>query len=143
MRFGISSSLHVVAHWPKTDVLRLSSHPLPPRKVDPLKPKAGRFITMGEFSATCAVSGLPIEEGDDVRIFLLTANPFDEGPCTMDGVWVPRTYPLRAAYDMFGGVTDVEEGPQRDVWLEALKLDVVPKGWGRNTCHDLPVNKTM
>jgi hypothetical protein len=99
---------------------------------------------MGSFASTCAISGLPIELGDKIRIFLLVESPFtDSRPCGTTGVWAPRTLPLCASYDDYGGAKEVEEGPARDVWLEGLAYDAVPKGWGDNYCHDVPVTKTM
>lgn len=98
---------------------------------------------MGSFAATCAISGLPIDSGDEIRIYLLSENPYGSQPVDSTGVWFPRTYPLRARYDDSGSVKDVEEGPARDVWLEGMKLDVVERERGDNTVRDVPVHKDM
>jgi len=93
---------------------------------------------------TCAVSGLPIEPGDKLRFLLLTENPFtDSHPCSMNDNWIARTYPLCGTYDDYGKVCDVTTGSERDVWLEGLTYDVVPRGWGDNSVHDVPVQKRM
>ncbi len=98
---------------------------------------------MGSFAATCAISGLPIDSDDEIRIYLLSENPYGKQPVDSTGVWFPRTYPLRARYDDSGSVKDVEDGPARDVWLEAMKLDVVERERGNNTVRDVPVRKDM
>lgn len=98
---------------------------------------------MGSYAYTCAVSGLPIQAGDRVRFLLLTRNPYNERACTMHADWFPRTFPLKAAYNDYGSVEDVQEGPERDVWLEAFRHDLVEVGVGDNTCHDVAATKDM
>lgn len=98
---------------------------------------------MGSFASTCCISQLPIEAGDDVRFFLLTKNPYGEGMISMHDLWFPRTYPLRAQYDDYGGVENVEEGPLRDIWLEAFQNDLIEVGVGDNSCHDVSALKDM
>ena len=98
---------------------------------------------MGTFCTTCAVSGLPIEEGDEVRFFLLVENPIRTGMLSsMHDVWFPRTFPLRAKYDGSGSVKDVESGPAQDVWLETFRLDAVTCGRG-DAAHDVAITKAM
>jgi hypothetical protein len=99
---------------------------------------------MGSFSYTCAVSGLPIEAGDEVRYLLVTENPYEDSrACYMHDVWVPRTFPLRAKYNDYGSVDDVQDGPERDAWLDGFQIDLVEKGWGDNSAHDVSVKKNM
>jgi hypothetical protein len=99
---------------------------------------------MGSFSYGCAVSGLPIHAGDPVRFFLLTENPYDgEESCYMHGHWFPRTFPIKARYNDYGSVEDYEEGPETRAWLDGLKLDLIERGWGDNSVHDVAVRKEM
>jgi len=101
---------------------------------------------MGSFAYTCCVSGLPIEYGDPVRFFLLTQNPYNqaaENCCYPHDRWVPRTFPLRAKYNDYGSVMDLQEGVQRSLWFEGFQIDLVKRGVGENTCHDVPVRKNM
>lgn len=101
---------------------------------------------MGSFAGTCTISGLPIEAEEPVRLLLLVENPFfktESRPSSSFDVWCPRTYPLRGVYSGYGYAKDIEEGPARDVWLEALSHDTVPRGWGANTVHDVAVKKKM
>lgn len=97
---------------------------------------------MGCFSYTCSVSGLAIDAGDTVRYLLLTQSPYQEGfVCYSHGFWAPRTVPLKASYNDYGSVEEVEEGPSKDVWMEALQLDMVEKGVGDNSCHDVAFSR--
>lgn len=100
---------------------------------------------MGSFSLTCAVSGFPIHVGDPVRALLLCSGPYahEERPVYIDDSYVPRTWPLRARYNDYGSIEDVEEGPQRDVWLSVLDRDLVEVGVGDNSCHDVAVRRGM
>lgn len=104
---------------------------------------------MGSFDYTCAISGLPIGVGDKIRYMLVTQSPYHRAEtagglaCEMDGYWFPRTFPLRGEYDDYGGVESLQEGPQAATWLDGFKVDLVEKGWGDNSCHDVPVSKGM
>ena len=101
---------------------------------------------MGSFDFTCCVSGLPIGAGDEVRHLLLTENPFHnpaEHTCYIHDRWIPRTFPLKATYNDYGSVENIQEGLARDIWLDGLKLDLVARGVGDNSYHDVPVRKDM
>lgn len=98
---------------------------------------------MGSFASTCCVSGFPIEYGDDVYYFLLTENPYQEHTCYIYDLWFPRTWPLKAKYNDYGSVEDVEEGPEQDVWLKGFQTDLVELGTGDNSVHDVPIKKDM
>mgnify|MGYP003526415790 CR=1 FL=1 len=104
---------------------------------------------MGSFDYTCAISGLPIGAGDGVRYLLLTQNPYHRGKsaagmtCYPTDVWFPRTFPLRGKYNDYGRVEQLQTGPQADAWAAGFKVDMIEKGWGGNTCHDVPAKKGM
>lgn len=102
---------------------------------------------MGSFDYTCAVSNLPIHAGDKVRCLLLTENPYEDNKgCLASNIhdwWFHRTFPIRAAYNDYGSVENVEEGLARDIWTETLPIDLVARGWGDNTCHDVPTSPDM
>lgn len=101
---------------------------------------------MGSHDYTCSVSGLPIQAGTDVRYLLLTENPF-YGPgastCYLHDVWVPRTFPLKAKYNDYGGVEELEQGFNFDLWIEGLKLDLIEQGVGDNVAHDVATSPDM
>jgi hypothetical protein len=93
-------------------------------------------------ATTCAVSGLPIPEGAPVRYGLLSGCPYkDQIVCTMKDIWFPRVWPVKAAYDDYGRVRDIQEGPVKDSWLAGFRVDLVERGWGPNTCHDVDTKK--
>jgi len=98
---------------------------------------------MGSFSYTCALSGLPIETGDKVRYLLLTQSPYEYSIGTMNDAWLARTFPIKAYYNDYGSVEDVEEGIGKDLWMEGFKIDLVSVGLGENTCHDISTSKNM
>lgn len=90
-------------------------------------PKRAHMGGMGSFSMTCAVSGLTIEEGDPIRAFLLTENPYaGDGVHYIHGLWASRTWPLRATYADYGHISHVERGPVADAWVEGLRIDMGP-----------------
>jgi len=98
---------------------------------------------MGDFDYTCAISGLPIGAGDKVRYLLISSSPYTSESCLMSSSWFPRTFPIKAEYNDYGSVENVEEGIGRDLWMEGLKLDMASCGIGDNTCHDVPTSKYM
>lgn len=101
---------------------------------------------MGCFDFTCCISGLPIHAGDEVRYLLLTENPFffrTEEPGGINNEWVPRTFPLRAKYNDYGGVSDLQKGPAQDIWLDGLRLDLIELGPGDTPFHEREVRRDM
>jgi len=102
-------------------------------------------MVMGSFNYTCCVSGLPIGAGDPVRYILLQASPFSERGEYANGAeeWYVRTPPIRAEYNDYGSIEDCKNPSIQRLWLEAFKLDLVEKGLGDNTVHDVPARKGM
>jgi len=101
---------------------------------------------MGSFNATCIVSGLPIQAGDAVRYLALTEskhNPSNKWSCYVSGRWQLRTVPLRAEYNDYGSVENIQPGLVERVFFKSFDLDVVEKGVGDNQCHDVHVRKGM
>jgi hypothetical protein len=100
---------------------------------------------MGSFASTCAVSKLPIEAGDKVRYLLLTQNPYVEESikCYSTGLWFPRTYPLQAEYNDYGSIENVKHPALQQGFLDGLKIDMIERGWGDNSVHDVAVKKDM
>ncbi len=102
---------------------------------------------MGSFEYKCAISGLPIGAGDKVRFLLLQSSPFSSRGNYADGElsWYLRSLPVRAVYNDYGTVEEIcpADLPITNNWLEGLKIDLVEKGWGDNTCHDVPTRKGM
>ena len=100
---------------------------------------------MGSFASTCAVSGIPLEVGDPVRWYLLTENPYDDNlVCYSHDMWFPRSWPVRAEYNDYGSIKAYDpECPSIVSIVEALKEDMIERGMGNNSCHDVPTAKGM
>lgn len=102
---------------------------------------------MGSFDYTCAISGLPIGANDDVRFILLQASPYTRGGCHADSVecWYLRAPPIRAKYNDYGSVESIHPDDESlvQLWLDGLKVDLIEKGVGDNTCHDVAVRRDM
>jgi hypothetical protein len=99
---------------------------------------------MGSFASTCAVSGIPLEVGDPVHWYLLTENPYDKLVCYSHDMWFPRSWPVRATYNDYGSIESYDDKcPSIVSIVEALKHDMVERGMGDNSCHDVPTAKGM
>lgn len=99
---------------------------------------------MGEFSMTCSISGLGISGGTPVRCLLLAASPYGahEDP---RNAWIVRTPPLRAIYNSYGTIEKIHTDDEfiADLWLRGLREDLIEKGLGDNSYHDVPTAKDM
>jgi hypothetical protein len=100
---------------------------------------------MGSFAFTCCVSGLPIEAGTPVRYLTLTQtnHPPEHWSCYVDDLWVVRSFPIKAVYNDYGSIENIEGGLLLDLFVEGLQKSVVEVGTGDNTCHDVPVRRDM
>lgn len=98
---------------------------------------------MGCFDYTCAVSGLPIQNGEEVRFFLIQENVPNYSVRASESLWYLRTFPISARYNDYGSI----EGYQDDLVLSLLRAgltkDVVPLEQGENEYHDVPVQPDM
>jgi hypothetical protein len=99
---------------------------------------------MGHFSFTCSVSGLAITGGTPVRCLLLVASPYGDDDDSRNA-WVVRTPPIRARYNDYGSIEDINKEDEftANLWLRGLCEDLVEKGPGDNQCHDVPATKDM
>jgi hypothetical protein len=90
------------------------------------------------------MSGLAIEPGCQVRFYFLTQNIYgnDLGPVTY-GAWAPRSLPFRVRYRGYGDIEAPEPEDERiaKVAAECFDLDILSRGWGENTVHDVPTRK--
>lgn len=101
---------------------------------------------MGSFAFTCCISGLPIGYYEPVRYMLLTENVYHkpaEHTCYIYDRWLPRTFPIKACYNNYGSIQDAQEGPALDIILEGFEFDLIERGVGDNSYHDVPVRKDM
>lgn len=102
---------------------------------------------MGCWSETCVISHLPINAGEKVRYILLQASPFSN--CGKDANantrWYMRDFPIKAEYNDYGSVENVnkEDDFIYQHWLNGLKVDLIEKGVGDNSYHDIAVSSQM
>lgn len=98
---------------------------------------------MGSFSMICSASGLGISAGTPVRCLLVTESPYKRDDPRNS--WIVRTPPIRAEYNDYGSIENVHADDKEiaDLWLRGLREDVVVKGMGDNSCHDVAVSKDM
>jgi hypothetical protein len=106
---------------------------------------------MGSFHTTCNISQLPILPGDKVRVLFLLKSIYAvdppnkmllgngkngrEGTYSTD-FWVPWNIPLKAVYDDYGRVRDVEEGPNLQLFHACLREMLAQVPQGENPYHD-------
>ncbi len=106
---------------------------------------------MGSFHTTCNISQLPILPGDKVRVLFLLKSIYAidppnkmvlgngkngrEGTYSTD-FWVPWNIPLKAVYDDYGRVQDVEEGPNLQLFHACLREALAEVPQGENPYHD-------
>ena len=77
---------------------------------------------MGCWDITCALTNLPICEGDPIRLFLLRQPMYDDSewghPWTR---WVPASFPIQGTYNMYGGIHEYEESAVLQFQVECIK----------------------
>ena len=97
---------------------------------------------MGSFNQVCALSGLPIQLGDRVKLLFLTQSPYLHGECYSNDKFFLRTVPINAIYDDYGNV-DYEENYLTTLICEVFRGDIVYKPMGENQCHEYAVDKNF
>lgn len=79
---------------------------------------------MGVWNATCAISHLPIQEGEACRVLFLAeairSHRGSAGFHDTEEIWKPVTLPIRGTYDNYGGVVDLEPAWYLDVVARQL-----------------------
>lgn len=106
---------------------------------------------MGSFHTTCNISQLPILPGDKVRVLFLLKSIYAvdppnkmllggwkngrEGTYSTD-FWTPWNIPLKAVYDDYGRVRDVEKGPNLQLFHACLREMLAEVPEGKNPYHD-------
>ena len=87
---------------------------------------------MGHSTLADAICDLGITGGTPI-----VAVPLNDGSL--------RAPPIRGQYDDYGGFENLHEEDKHiaDLWLQGFNVDLVEKGVGDNTVHDLAVRKNM
>lgn len=99
---------------------------------------------MGSFDMTCAISGLPIPCGTEVRYLLLMQGPYkkpgDRAVYTTDA-WTPMVPPMVSTYADYGTIGALSPAFMRRAWRAHLRKVIVPQPVGDNSCHDVSVHR--
>lgn len=102
---------------------------------------------MGSWNATCMVTNLPILAGDPVVAQIIVAEPFsDPLKSAADSNYphdrfVPVGWPLRAKYNDYGYIDDIEQSVYADDTLDYLRKHLIERPLGENKYHDHEVTK--
>ncbi len=83
---------------------------------------------MGCWCGTCAISHLPINAGDKIRLFFMTMQDYGHeeqgaGFCYSHDVWYPRGLPIAGEYDDYGGIENITEDINCQILVDGLKND--------------------
>lgn len=95
---------------------------------------------------TCAVSHLPIHEGDAVRVVLLQSSPFTNGRYARGELtWYLRAPPVRATYEGHHEppLLDPRDAFIASLWLEGFDVDIIERGYGEDLYRDAPARRGM
>ena len=86
---------------------------------------------MGSWYETCAISNLPIVDGDELYWLMLTKNPYTEfsrNGCYHYDFFFPRSIPILGTYADYG---EVEEAKGEELFVQAVldqfKVDLIPR----------------
>lgn len=95
---------------------------------------------MGSYNITDAVSGLPIRDGQKVKLLFLVPNFLDGfTDCTRSFTSIFRFY-INATYDDYGKFTIYETNEVKQDMTNLFKKYLVPIEEGDNNYHDIPIN---
>lgn len=83
---------------------------------------------MGCWNVTCAVSHLPIQRDDPLRLLLLRQGVWhhDHEPSHPWAQWVPMSLPVRGWYDEYGGIKNVARTTITDLQVETIRRVAQP-----------------
>ncbi|SOK58377.1 hypothetical protein [Yersinia phage fHe-Yen9-04] len=72
---------------------------------------------MGSFNTTCSISRLPIGIGDEVKLFFIVKNPYNDSiNCYTNNSWNIFGLPLDAVYDDYGRYKLIETEQNISIW---------------------------
>lgn len=113
---------------------------------------------MGSFHTTCNISQLPITPGTPVRVLFLQRNQWSMDPtnpaalgggnnsregCYSTDWWRPWNAPLKAVYDDYGRVDQVEQGVGLEMFWGFLRANLYEVEAGSNQYHEPSSSKEM
>lgn len=94
---------------------------------------------MGCFSYSCSISGLPIVYGEPVIYLALGKVSGRDQGIGLTHAWEPATVPIRAQYNDYGSVEELEEAPATLAFFDSLARRAVERPVGENSCHDVAI----
>lgn len=97
---------------------------------------------MGCWNHTCAVTGLPIYEGEDVEVIMLmnSAHPEKSSHCYPTSYHIPIPLTFQGQYNDYGAVENCK-GIALPVLINAIRDNMVELEEGENEYHDIPAKK--
>lgn len=98
---------------------------------------------MGCFSYSCSISGLPIEDGTPVRFMALASGVGHRLAVDIAASWQPMMLPIRARYNDYGSIDQMEEGQVTEAFFESLDRRALRRDVGEDTIHDVVVTASM
>jgi len=97
---------------------------------------------MGCWNHTCAITNLPIHEGDEVEVIMLQFRHVIAGSslCYPYYYHIPLPLTFHGTYNDYGGVENCE-GIALDVIVDSIRDNLFEMEVGENTSHDIAVKK--
>lgn len=101
---------------------------------------------MGSFNSKCAISGLSICAGDEVKLVLIRPGRYSSKGeyAAATEQWDIMSLPIDGVYNDYGGIESVdEETPERNLLRNFIVKHAVETGVGENQIHDVPLHHDM
>lgn len=97
---------------------------------------------MGCWFETCGISNLPIKDGQEVVVFVLTRNDsaYEKVFCYSNTLYSVLPIPFYAKYDDYGSAYDCS-GVGLDIVMDTIKNKLVEKEVGDNSVHDIEIKR--
>jgi hypothetical protein len=104
---------------------------------------------MGCWNKTCGLTNLPIIHGQPVAVLMIKQNDHNDpckpsaSACYTDTFWRPFGLPIRAVYNDYGWMEEVQENLQSRFTLDMIKKKLVERELGENPYHDHEIKRAM
>ena len=95
---------------------------------------------MGCWNKTCGLTGLHINAGAEVYVFLLEENTNKTDRCYTTSFWNPLLLPFNSIYNDYGGGED-SSGPAFPIIMNEVAKRLIERDVGENQCHDIAVKR--
>lgn len=97
---------------------------------------------MGSWNQTCAITDLPIRSGEEVAVFFLLNNRFNEraNHCYWNTYYNLLPFHFYGKYDDYGGVQNCH-GDFKDYLIDSIRDKLVEMPLGPNKYHDVEISR--